>query len=355
MRASLPRREGFAELMEFLCDGCGTALGTSARHHCFDCAADLCEACTRAERHRAGHTTGHTLGLFRHPPMPEGARFQEEVQRFIAEVQRDHVYPGVNTYLGNTVLHTLLPLMQGAAAAPGAPPDERAVQMMEMFQAHIRRRAQGRFVDYFERPPIQGRGVPDTVFALSQGVSDCMRWRGVPLFKTVFDLGLYPRLLADLRPRTLFECGTASGGGALWLADQLAALGIDCHIYTYDLVKPDLSHPGVTFLKGDSHRVQEVFPPELLSRAPHPWLFLEDAHVNLDGLLSYVHPFMNPGDYLVVEDPESGPVEKEGVRVEDQLGGFLWRHREAYRVDTFYTDFFGYNASCAMDAIFRRM
>ncbi len=356
MRAAHPRTEGFAQLASFICDRCQQPLGS--RFHCFDCRADLCETCAKdfrtgsaPERHRAEHT----VGFYRQIPPVEGERLAEQVRGFREDIERNHVYPGVSTYLANAVRSTLGPLLEMAPRGIPVPLDEQATRALETFRAHMTRRSQGRFVDYFERSPLLGREVPDQVFAMSQGVADCMRWRGVPLFKTVFDISLYPRLLWDLKPRTIFESGTASGGGALWLADQLTGLGLDCHLYTYDLVKPPLSHPRVSFLQGDSHEIEQVFTPEMLKSAPHPWIILEDAHVNVNGLLSYLHPYLQPGDYVIVEDPESGPVTETEPHVEDGLGRFLWNHRADYKVDTFYADFFGYNTSCAMDAILRRM
>ena len=34
----------------------------------------------------------------------------------------------------------------------------------------------------------------------------------------------------------------------------------------------------------------------------HPWLVIEDAHVNLTGVLGYLEKFTEPGDYICVED-----------------------------------------------------
>ena len=62
-----------------------------------------------------------------------------------------------------------------------------------------------------------------------------MHWRGTPLLKSLFDVSLYMMMLWDLKPRTIIEIGSASGGSALWMADLMACYGLDCEVYSLDL------------------------------------------------------------------------------------------------------------------------
>jgi cephalosporin hydroxylase len=43
-------------------------------------------------------------------------------------------------------------------------------------------------------------------------------WRGVPTLRCPLDLWLYQEIIHDARPDLIVETGTASGGGALYLA-----------------------------------------------------------------------------------------------------------------------------------------
>ena len=43
----------------------------------------------------------------------------------------------------------------------------------------------------------------------------------------------------------------------------------------------------VNFLLGDCNKLEEVFPPEKLAEFSHPWLVIEDAHVNLISVADY--------------------------------------------------------------------
>jgi len=222
---------------------------------------------------------------------------------------------------------------------------------LERLRLLLERRRQGRFVDYRERfvpspeGPRSGRDVGAYELAASQGVLGCMHWKGVPLFKSVYDFSIYSMLLWELRPRTILELGSGMGASAVWMADLLRAFEIDGHVYSVDLARPELRHGGVSFLAGDCRSLHAVFPRELLAAAPHPWLLVEDAHVDVGGVLSYFHPFFVPGDYLVIED--SGPKQEE-------IGRFLAAHPGCYKLDSRYTDFFGRNATSAGDSIFVR-
>ena len=197
------------------------------------------------------------------------------------------------------------------------------------------------------RQEMYGSELPWHVLIMSQGVQSVMHWRGVPLFKTVFDTSLYMMMLWDLKPRTIIETGSASGGSAVWMADLMASYGLDCHVYSLDLRKPELSHANVTFLEGDCHKIEEALPRDFLEHLPHPWLFIEDAHKNVVGVLEWIHTFTLPDDYVVVEDINSDAKHAE-------IAPFMAAHRSAYKVDTYYADFFGYNVSCGSDCIWRR-
>lgn len=212
---------------------------------------------------------------------------------------------------------------------------------------------QGRFVEFSERERSGGFYHPrfGTEFGVDvqltcQGAPTLLRWRGVPLMKNVFDFAMYPALIAELRPRTVFEIGSGLGASATWFADLMASCGIDGRVHSVDRVKPKAAHPQVTFHHGDCSDPQTLFDADVLRAEPHPWLVVEDAHHNVTAVLNHMHDFLSPGDYLVVEDSDiKRPVLRE----------FVGAHPGAYLVDTRYTDNFGRNATCAADSIFIRL
>ena len=99
---------------------------------------------------------------------------------------------------------------------------------------------------------------------------------------------------------------------------------------------------GVQFLAGDCSSPESLFGAELLGSAPRPVLFIEDAHVNVGQVLAYIDRFLQSGDYLIVED---------SYDKSDDLNAFLGQRPGRYAVDTRYTDFFGRNATSAINAI----
>ena len=223
---------------------------------------------------------------------------------------------------------------------------------LQRLRLFLDRWQQGRFVDYTRRErsgahyhPRFGTEFGIDVLLTCQGAPSLMRWRGTPLMKNVFDFAMYPALIAELRPRTVFEVGSGLGASALWFADNLAFCGVESRVHSVDLVKAALQHPAVTFHQGDCTDPQQLFDPGLLRSEPHPWLVVEDAHHNVAAVLEQFHPSLLPGDYLVVEDSD---VKRQAIR--EFVGG----HPGDYLVDTRFTDFFGRNATCAADSIFVR-
>jgi cephalosporin hydroxylase len=101
----------------------------------------------------------------------------------------------------------------------------------------------------------------------------------------------------------------------------------------------------VRFYQGDCAAPQTLFAAELLQSEPHPWLVVEDAHHNVAAVIEHMHRYLQPGDYLVVEDSD---IKRVALRT------FLAAHPGAYLVDTRFTDNFGRNATCAADSIFVR-
>jgi cephalosporin hydroxylase len=167
----------------------------------------------------------------------------------------------------------------------------------------------------------------------------------VPLMKNVFDFAMYPALIAELRPRTVFEIGSGPGASAVWLADHLAMNGLGSRVHSVDRIKVETTYPQVRFYQGDCAAPQTLFAAELLQSEPHPWLVIEDAHHNVAAVIGHMHQYLLPGDYLVVEDSD---VKREALRA------FLAAHPGDYLVDTRFTDNFGRNATCAADSIFVR-
>ena len=181
---------------------------------------------------------------------------------------------------------------------------------------------------------------------MSQGRAECLTWKGMPLFKTVFDFAIVPMLIWELKPATVFEIGSGTGASACWMADILSAFGLAASVYSVDLKAIGRTHPGVHFVVGDCMLPSSLFGAELLRSAPHPYLVIEDAHENVGEVLSYLDGFLNQGDYLFVEDS----IEKQGV-----LKSFLSERPNRYLVDARYADLFGRNATSAIDSILVRV
>lgn len=227
---------------------------------------------------------------------------------------------------------------------------EALEEKLAQLQAVIRRRADGRFVRYADRIRNHNGGKNRSEIGYyemlsSQGQFDCLKWKGLPLFKSAYDFAVLPMLLYELKPATVIELGSGVGGSALWLSDTLAAYGLDCHVYSLDLRKPAVPVRNATFLEGDCFRIEEFLKAGFLARLPHPFLVIEDAHANVFNVLRYLHGFMQPGDYFFVED--SSPKEE----ITANFMKFFGAH---YCIDTHYTDLFGKNAVSAFDSVWVR-
>lgn len=185
---------------------------------------------------------------------------------------------------------------------------------------------------------------PESVLALT--------YKGLVHLKTPFDQALYARLLWELQPRTIIELGSFQGASGLWLAEQaLVTCAEPVEVHSFDLhpecVSPEAVHPRLHFHAVDLSDLR-TFDKSLLKSLPHPWLVIDDAHVDIFKVFLYLDPFLRSGDYYVLEDVFVHPTAKTidlATRVFEQ---------EGYLVDKYYTDAFGYNVTACPNGWLRK-
>ena len=197
-------------------------------------------------------------------------------------------------------------------------------------------REQNRFVSFSDRPSTSHIHI-DT-FLLSQGVKDCITWRNSRLGKSIYDFALYPMIIWENKPATILEIGSGEGASAIWMTDICKLYNLFTHVYSMDIDPPDVFYNGVTFIQGNSKEIHSIFDVETL---PHPWLIIEDAHVNVNGVMEYFSKHMYEGDYMIIEDSRSKM--QSTLQVPPEL-----------KVDTYYCDYFGRNATSAVNTILRK-
>jgi cephalosporin hydroxylase len=226
----------------------------------------------------------------------------------------------------------------------------RMVKELQWLATYLEHRKEGRFVSYeARRRGDDARGQSDIRSperSMSQGTGECLTWKGSPLFKSVFDFAILPMLLWELKPASVFEIGSGTGASARWIADIMHDYGLGSQVYSTDINPVGTSYPGVHFLTGDTRSPATLFGANLLRSAPRPFLVIEDAHVNARNVFLYLDDFLMKGDYLFIED---------SLNKGDNISSFLSERPNRYAVDTRYTDFFGRNATSAINSILVRV
>ncbi|MER9249359.1 CmcI family methyltransferase [Mesorhizobium sp. M0590] len=209
--------------------------------------------------------------------------------------------------------------------------------------------------DRFEKPSERGwkssfhaKLFPDRstkVGALAQ------TYKGLLNVKTPFDLHLYTRLIWELQPKTILELGSLQGGSGLWFADQMSVLCDNKgEVHSFDIndecIHPDANHPMLKFHHVDLSNVSN-FDEDLLTKLPHPWIVVDDANIEIFPTFSYLGQFLVPGDYYVIED---APMHAD----REIIDGLELVEKSGFLIDTYYTDAFGTNLTCAPNAWLRK-
>jgi cephalosporin hydroxylase len=228
-----------------------------------------------------------------------------------------------------------------------------------------------RFVDIAERE--DKCDLPMPIWEILWEKTFLQTWNGVFHDRGMFELSSFPILIKELKPKTIIELGALSGGGAMWLADLLNAFHIEGTVYSVDidlslLVDKAKDDSRIHFIEGDCNNMETVFSTDFLSTLPHPWLVLEDCHVDTLGILDYLHHNgLESGDYLIIEDtnkhiPEywksrwHNPDELTLIENKlDNLRSWLKQHPNEYLVDTHYLDMYGYNVSKNWNSVLKKV
>jgi cephalosporin hydroxylase len=201
-------------------------------------------------------------------------------------------------------------------------------------------RNQKRYVPFADRPNTSS--IPIDSLLMSQGVKDCNSYQGIPMGKSVYDYALYPMIIWESKPATIFEIGSGEGASAMWMADICNSYKLNTHVISIDIEVPDVFHEGVWFSQGDITDFNKtILSTHFLCASAHPWIIVEDAHVNTNELMKYIAPYMVKGDYMIIEDTRG----KKGSTLEVP---------ETLLVDTYYCDYFGRNATSSVNTILRK-
>lgn len=200
-------------------------------------------------------------------------------------------------------------------------------------------------------------------------------YSGVEICKIPDDLMLYHNLFYYAKPATVIELGSFIGGFALFIMDTLKLLNNPASVYSIDIDHSQLSKKvkqlqpdKLTFLQGDCNLIEKTLTPDFLSSLPHPWVVIEDAHVNMIGVLKYLHQYLEKHDYIVVEDTSpilakevgmggisNSEYELMGPKQLNALKEFLCEYEEYYSVDSFFPDLFGYNGTWHWHGFIKKM
>jgi cephalosporin hydroxylase len=170
--------------------------------------------------------------------------------------------------------------------------------------------------------------------------------------KSPFEIGIYMKLLYDLKPKTIIEIGSREGGSALLFKDFAAIYNLDSQIYSVD-INPvrDISVEGIQFLEGNVNRLEEVFNKDFFAKIPRPILVVEDSsHVYQDVLicLNFFAANLRKGDMIVIEDGilvDLGLEQRYDGGPNRAISEFFQKSPDVFQLATEYCDVYGQNTT----------
>jgi cephalosporin hydroxylase len=186
-------------------------------------------------------------------------------------------------------------------------------------------------------------------------------YRGIDCYKCPMDLAIYQRILWEAKPRTVIEIGTAKGGSALWLADQLTTYAVEgFEVHSYDIgTPPAWRDHRITFHQGDAFDLPQRMHASWMTDRPRPLLVIEDsAHTSsvTTAVLDHFAPLMHAEEYLIVEDAiihELGADDLYDGGPRRALAAFLDSHPE-FTIDERWCNYYGRNVTWNVNGYLRR-
>ncbi|UCC98538.1 MAG: class I SAM-dependent methyltransferase [Phycisphaerales bacterium] len=131
-------------------------------------------------------------------------------------------------------------------------------------------------------------------------------WFGVPIGKCPPDLWTYQEIIFETKPDVIIECGTGSGGSALFLAQHCDLMHND-RIITIDIIdQPNRPvHERITYITGSSTAERTLgLVAESIGDKDRVLVILDSDHSKHHVLeeLNHYGQFVTLGSYVVVED-----------------------------------------------------
>ncbi|WP_169741526.1 CmcI family methyltransferase [Beijerinckia mobilis] len=195
---------------------------------------------------------------------------------------------------------------------------------------------------------------PELLAGIQNGVLHS-RYRDVPFLKSPFDIALYMQFFSRKNFHTVIEIGSKFGGSALWFADLMSNHGRDNPRVVCVDIKPLASYTDdrIIVLTGDASNLKACLTSDLLAGLRHPWLVVEDSshfYEQSQATLEFFHDWLQPGDYIVVEDGIVTHLTEEIYRRYENgpnraVSDFLLKYPASYQLDTEICDFYGRNAT----------
>ena len=132
------------------------------------------------------------------------------------------------------------------------------------------------------------------------------RWMGVPLLKCPLDLWIYQEILFEIKPQLIIECGTFSGGSALFLAHLCDLIGYG-EIVSIDIEQRSQrpQHPRISYWCGSSISEQILERVRQKASECSPVLIILDSDHRANHVLQELQLYnslVTPGSYIIVED-----------------------------------------------------
>lgn len=135
-------------------------------------------------------------------------------------------------------------------------------------------------------------------------------YKGHGILKCPLDLWLYHEIIWETKPDVIVECGTAHGGSALWLHDQMALYSASPDVLTVDIEDREPYYPtrpvefGIHYLHGSSvdRKIVGKVYEHVDDRSA--LVILDSAHTksHVLGELDAYASLVPVGGYLIVED-----------------------------------------------------